>query len=134
MTKPAFVHDSDRQWETWPEPLVEERGRIFWKTLVSGDVTPSDALTLGVAKLAPGEELHAHRHEQAEVYLVTAGEGLVTVDGEAQSVGPGAAVFIPGNAIHSCANTGANELRFAYVLAADSFADVEYLFEQHDHS
>jgi quercetin dioxygenase-like cupin family protein len=132
VTEPVFVRDSDREWETWPEPLVEERGQIFWKTLVSGDITPSDGLTLGVAKLAPGEELRAHRHEQAEVYLVTAGEALVTIDGEARSVGPGAAVFIPGNALHSCANTGPNEVRFAYVLAADSFADVEYVFEHRD--
>ncbi len=129
MTKPVFVHESEREWEIWPEPLVEERGRIFSRTLVSGDTTPSDGLTLGVAKLAPGEELRAHRHEQAEVYLVTAGEGLVTVDGETRSVGTGGAVFIPGNALHSCANTGTNELRFAYVLVADSFADVEYVFE-----
>ena len=132
MSEPSFVDEAEREWETWPDTLVEERGHIFWKTLVSGDVTPSDGLTLGVARLAPGEELRAHRHEQAEVYLVTSGEALVTVDGEARSVGPGAAVFIPGNAVHSCANTGANELRFAYVFAADSFADVEYVFEQRE--
>ena len=130
MSEAAFVDEAEREWETWPEPLVEERGRIFWKTLVSSDLTPSDGLTLGVARLPPGEVLREHRHEQAEVYLVTAGEGLVTVDGEARSVGPGAAVFIPGNVVHSCANTGLGELRFAYVLAADSFADVEYVFER----
>jgi quercetin dioxygenase-like cupin family protein len=128
VSEPAFVEETEREWETWPEPLVEERGRIFWKTLVSADLTPSEDLTLGVARLPPGERLHEHRHEQAEVYLVLAGEGLVTVEGEARTVGPGAAVFIPGNAVHSCANTGAAELRFAYVLAADSFADVEYVF------
>ena len=130
MSEPAFVDETEREWETWPEALVEERGRIFWKTLVSGDLTPSDGLTLGVASLPPGEVLREHRHEQAEVYLVTAGEGLVTVDGAAWSVGPGTAVFIPGNAVHSCANTGVGELQFAYVLAADSFADVEYVFER----
>jgi mannose-6-phosphate isomerase-like protein (cupin superfamily) len=128
VSEPAFVREADREWETWPDELVEERGRILWKTLVSGDVTPSDGLTLGVAKLPPGEGLREHHHEQAEVYLFLAGDGLVTVDGEARSVGPGAAVFIPGNAPHSCENTGASELRFAYVLAADSFADVEYVF------
>ena len=128
MSEPSFVYESDREWETWPAPLVEERGRIFWKTLVSGDLTPSEGLTLGVARLPPGESLHEHRHEQVEVYLVTAGEGIVTIDGNARAVAPGAAVFIPGNAVHSCANTGAADLLFAYVLAADSFGDVEYVF------
>ena len=129
MSEPTFVEEADREWETWPEQLVEQRGRIFWKTLVSGDVTPSDGLTLGVARLSPGEGLRAHRHEQAEVYLFLAGEGVVTIAGDARSVGPGAAVVLPGNAVHSCANSCASELRFAYVLAADSFADVDYLFE-----
>src|SRR4029077_9874750 len=96
-------------------------------TLGSGTLPPGGGLAPGVASLPPGEVLHEHRHEQAEVYLVTAGEGLVTVDGDARSVGPGTAVFIPGNAVHSCANTGVVELQFAYVLAADSFADVEYV-------
>ena len=57
------------------------------------------------------------------------GEGRVTVDGDARSVGPGAAVFIPGDAVHSFVNTGTGDARFAYVLAANSFADVEYRFE-----
>jgi quercetin dioxygenase-like cupin family protein len=110
-------------WETWPEELVEERGRVLWQTLAEGE-----GLTLGVARLPPGEELHEHRHEQSEVYLVLEGAGVVTVDGEARDVAEGAAVFIPGNALHSCRNDGDVELRFAYVLAADSFADVEYVF------
>jgi quercetin dioxygenase-like cupin family protein len=122
------VHESDREWQSWPEELVAQRGAVLWRTLVSGDRTPSSALTLGVAKIAPGDEVHEHRHAQAELYFVLTGEALVTVDGEARTVGPGTAVFIPGNAFHSCANRGSGELRFAYVLAADSFGDVEYVF------
>ena len=87
-----------------------------------------EGLTLGVARLPPGEELHEHRHEQSEVYFVLDGAGVVTVNGEERDVADGAAVFIPGNALHSCRNTGDVELRFAYVLAADSFEDVEYVF------
>ena len=113
---------------TWGGPPLEPKRGSTYRPHV--DLAPTDGLTLGVASLPPGEVLRAHRHEQAEVYLVTAGQGLVTVDGDARSVGPGTAVFIPGNAVHSCANTGVGELRFAYVLAADSFADVEYVFER----
>jgi oxalate decarboxylase/phosphoglucose isomerase-like protein (cupin superfamily) len=42
----------------------------------------------------------------------------------------GSAVFIPGNAFHSLANMGASELRFAYVFAADSFEEIEYVFDE----
>jgi quercetin dioxygenase-like cupin family protein len=43
-------------------------------------------------------------------------------------VGPGVAVFIPGNAVHAVEATGDSGVRMAYVLAADSFEDVEYVF------
>jgi len=128
--EPVIVDMADRQWEAWPEDLVEERGDISWKTLVSADQTRSEALTFGVARLAPRECSHEHHHAQAELYFVLAGSGEVTIDGQVRSVGPGTCVFIPGQARHSCANRGPGELRFAYVLAADSFSDVEYIFER----
>ena len=37
-------------------------------------------------------------------------------------------MFIPGDAVHGIENTGSAELRFDYVLAADAFEDVEYIF------
>jgi oxalate decarboxylase/phosphoglucose isomerase-like protein (cupin superfamily) len=58
------------------------------------------------------------------------GTGLVTIDGKRRPVGPGTSVFIPGNAAHSCENTGEGDLRFAYVFPANSFAEVEYVFEE----
>ena len=57
------------------------------------------------------------------------GSGLVRVGGEETSFEAGSAVFIPGDALHSCENTGASDLRVAYVFPADSFEDVEYVFE-----
>jgi quercetin dioxygenase-like cupin family protein len=128
MQRPFAVPESTLDWERWPDELVAERGAICWRTLVSADRTPSEALTVGLARLAPGERLEAHRHEQAEVYVGTAGEGTVTIEGEPFTVAQGTAVFIPGNALHACENTGTEELRFVYVFAADSFADVDYRF------
>ena len=57
------------------------------------------------------------------------GSGLVRVGGEETTVEAGTAVFIPGDAPHSCENTGASDLRVAYVFPADSFDEVEYVFE-----
>ena len=124
----VVVHEDDRKWERWPDERVAERGNVVWKTLISAGVTRSDSLTLGIALLAPGETLRPHRHEQAEAYLVLAGTGIVTIDGSAHVVRPGAGVFIAGNAVHSVESTGRTDLRVAYVLAASAFEDVEYVF------
>ena len=126
--EPVVVQQDDREWESWPQEQVAERGEAQWKTLISAGVTRSEALTLGVARLRPGAALHAHRHAQHEAYLVLDGTGVVTIDGEPRRVGPGTAVFIQGNAVHSVESTGEEDLRVAYVLAADAFEDVVYAF------
>ena len=124
----VVVREADRMWERWPPEQVAERGNVVWKTLISAGLTRSDSLTLGIALLAPGETLRPHRHEQAEAYLVLAGSGIVTIDGAGHVVGPGTGVFIAGNAVQSVESTGQTDLRVAYVLAADAFEDVEYVF------
>ncbi len=120
--------EGDREWETWNEEEIPQKGLVYWKTLISKGVTPSENLTLGIASLPPNGTLREHRHTQEEVYLVLEGNGLVTVGGEEVAVETGSAVFIPGDALHSCENTGASDLRVAYVFPADSFEDVEYVF------
>ncbi len=127
--EPVVSRVGDREWETWSEEEVPQKGLVYWKTLISKGVTPSERLTLGVANLPPGEALREHRHTQEEIYLVLEGSGLVTVGGEEVAVEAGSAVFIPGDALHSCENSGASDLRVAYVFPADSFEDVEYVFE-----
>jgi quercetin dioxygenase-like cupin family protein len=127
--EPVVLREAELEWETWEEDDGVERDSVFWKTLLSDEATGTQELTVGVAKMPPGGTLREHRHRQAEVYLMLAGSGSVRVGGEPRSVEAGSAVFIPGDAVHSCENTGASELRVAYILAADSFDDVEYVFE-----
>ena len=127
--EPVVVQEGEREWEGWREEDVPRRGGVLWRTLFSGGLTPTAGLTLGVARLPPGEALHEHRHAQDEVYLVLEGEGVVRLEGRAHPVRPGSAVFIPGDAVHGCENPTSSDLRIAYVLAADSFDDVEYRFE-----
>jgi quercetin dioxygenase-like cupin family protein len=125
---PVVVDQQAREWEGWPPEQAAERGEAEWKTLISAGLTRSSSLTMGVARLPPGGALHPHRHEQHEAYLVLDGTAVVTIDGVARTVGPGVAVFIEGNTVHSVQATGDSGARFAYVLAADSFEDVEYVF------
>jgi quercetin dioxygenase-like cupin family protein len=126
--RPVVVDQETREWEAWPPDQVAERGEAEWKTLISAGLTASAGLTMGVARLPHGRSLHAHRHEQQEAYFVLDGVGVVTIEGTAHTVRPGVAVFIEGNALHSVKATGGSELRVAYVLAADSFEQVEYVF------
>ncbi|HLL40355.1 MAG TPA: cupin domain-containing protein [Rubrobacteraceae bacterium] len=126
---PVVGREVDQEWETWSEEDIPQKGLVYWKTLISKGVTRSENLTLGVARLPSGGALNEHRHTQEEVYLVLEGSGLVRVGGEEIAVEAGSAVFIPGDARHSCENTGTADLRVAYVFAADSFEEVEYVFE-----
>jgi quercetin dioxygenase-like cupin family protein len=126
--RPEVVRDAERDWETWPSEQVAERGASAWKTLISGGTTASDQLTLGVSRLPPGGVLTTHRHDQAEAYYVLGGAGVVTIDGTPRPIGAGDAVFIPGGAPHAVESTGDADLRVVFVLAADSFDDVDYVF------
>ena len=128
--EPVVVRLEEREWEAWPGEQVPVRGPAEWKTLISAGLTRSEGLTLGVARLPPGGSLHRHHHPQHEAYFVLEGTGIVTIDGGAHAVAPGAAVFIPGNVLHSVAATGESDLRFAYVLVADAFEDVAYVFDE----
>ena len=127
--EPVVVTEAEREWEGWPESEVEQRGRVQWRTLISAGLTPSAGLTLGIARVAPGEALREHRHAQEEVYLVLEGEGVVHLAGRPHPVGAGSAVFIPGDVPHGCENPGPGELRLAFAFATDAFEDVEYRFE-----
>ncbi len=129
-SEPVVVDQEAREWEAWPAEQVVQRGEAEWKTLISAGLTRSAGLTMGVARLPPGGSLHTHRHEQAEAYLVLDGTGVVTIGGTTRTLREGVAVFIPGNALHSVQATGDSDLRVVYVLAADSFDDVEYLFDE----
>jgi mannose-6-phosphate isomerase-like protein (cupin superfamily) len=128
--EPVIVDESTREWETWPDEEVSRKGLVYWRTRISGDVTHSEALTMGIGRMPPGEALRRHRHLQAELYLVLEGTVSVEIGSETRPVEAGSAVFIPGNVFHSLANTGASDLRFAYVFPANSFDEVEYVFDE----
>ena len=126
--EPVVSREQDLEWETWDEEEIPRKGLVYWKTLISKGFTPSENLTVGFASLPPGGALNEHRHKQEEVYLVLEGSGLVRVGDEELTVEAGSVVFIPGDVLHSCENIGSSDLRAAYVFAADSFDEVEYVF------
>jgi mannose-6-phosphate isomerase-like protein (cupin superfamily) len=108
---PVVVRQGTREWETWPDEEIARKGLVYWKTLVSADVTRSEALTMGIGRVPPGEALRTHRHLSPEIYLVLEGTGSVEIGPDARPVEAGSAVFIPGDAPHSLANTGPSVCR-----------------------
>lgn len=129
MSQPeAFVvHEEDCAFEGSSDATP---GALRWRTLISGDRTPTDSLTVGIAELEPGEArpFRPHKHAQPEVYYILSGHGTVTISGADHRVRQGTAVFIPGNAEHGARNTGTELLRLLYVFPSDSFAEIEYRF------
>ncbi|CAI6332712.1 unnamed protein product [Periconia digitata] len=118
--------------EQFPDPSTG--GDVSWRTLISTPKTPTNTFTVGIATCAPGAEagcqghLKPHRHKQAEIYHVTLGEGIVTIDGEEYEVRKGSVVWIPGDAEHGVRNSGDEQLVWLYAFATDGFEDIVYRF------
>jgi quercetin dioxygenase-like cupin family protein len=117
----VVVNPNERQRESWG-------GSASWFTLLSGDVTPTNAMTAGIMEIAPGGELVPHRHDPAEIYHILEGEGLLTIDGVTTTVSAGSTAFIPGDAEHMLQNKGSALLKVFYVFPTDRFSDVVYRF------
>jgi quercetin dioxygenase-like cupin family protein len=101
-TKPTIIHEPAQPFE---QTIDLPGGRTRWKTLLSADRTPTNAMTVGITEIEPGQdnEIFLHRHAQPEVYTILAGHGVVQISGEEYALQPGSLVFIPGDAPHGCA-------------------------------
>lgn len=122
--RPVLARPLEEPTDGWDD----QRGRAVWTRLFSKGSTPTDSMTAGVAELKQGGFLAPHRHPQAEIYYVLVGQGTVTIDGVANVVAAGTAVFIPGDSEHTIRNDAAAVLRFFYVFAVDRIEDVTYTF------
>jgi mannose-6-phosphate isomerase-like protein (cupin superfamily) len=124
---PYVVNASDPPLETWNDPI---RGAVTWRTLISGDRAPTEAMTLGVAEVLPADADRArpHRHAQPEIYYILSGEGVLRIDGVDHPLAPGTCAFVPGNALHGAWAVGGAPLRILYVFPTNSFDQVEYGF------
>ena len=124
------TNEADARWEGWVDPVIGAKSPIRWKLLVTGDRTPTKGLTMGIAEIPPGDSLRLHHHQPEEVYYVVGGAGKVEIEGRAATIGPGSAIFIPGNAKHRTSNTGTAPLRFVFVFPTDTFEEIEYHFDE----
>ena len=104
-----------------------ESGNLTWRTLISGDRTPSSEMIVGVADFPPHGKLELHRHQQAEFYFGLSGEGIVTASGAPFRIAKDIAIYIPGNTEHGI-SAGEFGLSILYGFACHAFCEVVYRF------
>jgi succinyl-diaminopimelate desuccinylase len=115
-------------WLRWSEtrpwtPIEPEKGlRIRFKRVM--DPERYVELIAGVAELDPMTHYTRHWHDQAELYYILSGYGLVYVEASAHEVGPGSAVYIPARGVHGADSLGATPLRILYVYGCERVGHV----------
>jgi mannose-6-phosphate isomerase-like protein (cupin superfamily) len=62
-----------------------------------------------IASVRPGERTTPHDHDEEETFLILAGRGLITVDGEEAEVGVGDLIFLPRGSHHTIRNLSQSE-------------------------
>jgi mannose-6-phosphate isomerase-like protein (cupin superfamily) len=89
----------------------------------------SERQSLAEAIVAPGTQTLLHRHRSSEeIYHITGGTGVMTLDGETFTVVTGDTVLIPPGTPHRIRNTGTQPLRVLCACApAYSHDDTELL-------
>ena len=112
---------SDQEWTT-----NDKYPGVRWKLLIDADFMGSSGLSVGFAEIIPGGGLTLHYHSPAEIYVVTAGNGILNKSGELEEIKKGDVVYIAGNAKHALKNAGKETLEFYWIFSTDTFSEVEY--------
>lgn len=88
-----WLDADDRPWGRWEEYLNESGYRV--KRII----------------VHPGERLSLQRHKlRSEHWVITAGTGIFSLDGDDLDVAEGDTVFIPVGGIHRISNPGDEDL------------------------
>jgi mannose-6-phosphate isomerase-like protein (cupin superfamily) len=124
-TRPYVIREEDFPPGQWEQDVPGDGVR--WRTLTSADRAPTAALTTGILEMDPGARLLLHHHAPPEVYYICEGQARVTLGTVEHTVGPGAALFIPGDLPHAIVNPGPGRLRLFYSFPVDSYHQVEYV-------
>jgi quercetin dioxygenase-like cupin family protein len=80
-----------------PRTLPVNEKRPGWR----GRVFQSATMTFAHWDFAAGSTIHAHHHEQEEVWHVLEGQLEVTIGGQAQVAGPGMVAIVPADTPHA---------------------------------
>ena len=88
-------------------------GTIYGMTAWTEEDLNTPTVGVGLTIVPPGTSIGLHEHPaEEELYFVLKGEGLATVDGEENKVGPGDMILCPVGGSHAMKNTGDSDLEF----------------------
>jgi quercetin dioxygenase-like cupin family protein len=124
---PIVLHEQEVDAESWDDPT---RGTLSFRTLFGAPHARPGRFTAGVADLEPDGWLGRHSHAQPELYYVLQGRVRLRLGESEHVLRAGSAVFVPGGTTHGVTADGGSPARIFYVLAADSFDEVEYVFAE----
>src|SRR4029078_1759513 len=97
----------DVRSQTTGEPLPGWHDRYF----------AAESMSFAYYDVDAGASIHAHSHDEEEVWHIIAGTLEITIAGETVAAGPGTAAVVPPNIVHSVkARTNAR------VIVADNTA------------
>jgi len=96
---------------------ITSRGGIL-KVFISPKTAGSTRLIMGSAALLRGEVIHEHVHDYGEeTFLVTEGQGFVTIDDAEYEIGAGDAVIIKQGQRHQVINKHCDLLQLVFACA-----------------
>lgn len=102
-------------------PLRDPRYATLWE--LGGPDTGLKALSAAFVTVDPGAVSPRHWHEKTEeMYLITAGRGVMHLDGENLPVRPGDSISIPVGVVHAIGNSGHAPLTF-WVVTSPPYAE-----------
>jgi mannose-6-phosphate isomerase-like protein (cupin superfamily) len=97
---------------------------------LAGESTGLSALGLAVAVVRPGATSPAHFHRRmSEIYLITAGTGLMQLGEERFAVSPGMCISIAPGVVHAVTAVGETPLAFVVVTSPSYDFDDDHEIE-----
>ena len=61
----------------------------------------AESMSFAYYDVDAGASIHAHSHDEEEVWHIVEGTLEITIDGETVVAGPGTAAVVPSNTVHS---------------------------------
>jgi mannose-6-phosphate isomerase-like protein (cupin superfamily) len=114
------------------EPQVEHNGTVPVWYLVQPreikDITDGGFVELiNEFEVAADGAVFPHSHPTHEWYFVMSGRGVMSIDDEERSVGPGDLVYIPPDHVHSLRPVGGGAIHcFCFAVGVKGAAAVNY--------
>lgn len=91
---------------------------IWCKSVMShGEDFVANPFALTRCRIEPSGESSPHAHDDQEVFLIEQGTGVITINGEQNSVAAGDLIVIPSNYTHTLKNTSASEPLLFYSIS-----------------